>query len=256
MLTGKRIFAVLTAGVCAALMLIAPVSASTVKEETGGKSAVLEAETYPTVYNGVDLSLIYDYNFYMKKYSHLRKRYGNDPAGALKYFGQHGIRAGHQAKKSYNTKTYRWLRNKTHPYAAADKILDKCNWDIRKAFKYASEINYYNGSDLGAYNSPWNKTSNWYFTYGQKNGRGNCYVKSATFVILAREIGFKATQIGGSVPYRSGGNGPHSWAEVVMGGKNWVFDPSFYSARGIGYKFSYGTKGTYKYMNKHKMKLS
>ena len=220
------------------------------------EQAELNAAKYPTVYNGVDLSLIYDYTFYMKKYSYLRKKFGNDPAGAIKYFGQHGIRKGQQAKKSYSAKTYRWLKNKTHPYPAADEILDQCGWELKKAFVYASKIRYYNGSELGAYSSPWNKTSKWYFDFGRKNGKGNCYVKSGTFAILAKEMGYKVTQAGGLVPYRSGNAGPHSWAEIIVNKTVYVFDPSYYHSRGIGYKFKYGTKGTYKYMNIHYLKLS
>ena len=215
----------------------------------------LHAKKYPTTYNGVDLSAVYDFNYYVKNYAYPKKKYSKDPAGAILYFGRYGMRKGHKGKRTFSKSTYQKLFKKTHPYPEADEILDKVNWDFKKAFVYSSNISYRNSADLGAYNSPWKKSSNWYFKYGRRNGRGNCYVKSGTFTILAREMGQKATQIGGSVPYRSGALGPHSWVEIVSGKETWVYDPSFYKSRGIGFKFKYKTPGTYKYQNMHRLSI-
>ena len=209
-------------------------------------AGIAEAASYPTVYNGVNLSAVYDYNYYMKRYPYLKKKYANDPKGALLYFGRNGIRTGQKAKASYSQKTYDALYKKTHPFPAADPILRKIGWSLRSAFDYAHKIPSYHGSELGEYGTPWNKTSKWYFNFGKDKGKGNCYVKAGTFVILAKEIGYKVVQIGGYVPYRSGKLGPHSWVEITRNGKTLVCDPASNQ-----HMFAYGTRGTYKYQNKH-----
>ena len=65
----------------------------------------------------------------------------------------------------------------------------------------------------------------------------------------------------GSVPQANGKNGAHAWCEIKFGKTRYVYDPNFaYSFRNnpkahSGYKFKYGTKGTYRY-NKEKTRIS
>ncbi|MCI6782727.1 MAG: hypothetical protein MR594_03730 [Lachnospiraceae bacterium] len=60
-----------------------------------------------TVYNGVDYSAVYDYNYYIKKYSDIRKVFGNDDAAVLAHFVNNGMSEGRQGKDSFSVTSYR-----------------------------------------------------------------------------------------------------------------------------------------------------
>ncbi len=60
-----------------------------------------------TTYNGVDYSAVYDYNYYLKKYSDLAKIYTNDDIGLLAHFVNCGMGEGRQAKASFDVFSYR-----------------------------------------------------------------------------------------------------------------------------------------------------
>ena len=70
-----------------------------------------------TVWDGVDYSEVYDYNYYIMKYPDLREAFGNNHVAVLKHFVQYGMKEGRQAKETFNVKTYR-----------------KANKDLRKAY--------------------------------------------------------------------------------------------------------------------------
>ena len=130
----------------------------------------------------------------------------------------------------------------------AESVLDSIGWNLRAAFNYSVmpwTVYDVNGSYGVAH----------YATYGFNNHHGNCYVMAGTFVTLARELGYEAYQMSGSVPSIYGGLTPHSWAEVKMeDGKWYVFDPDFAGeAGGNGYQFSYGTRGTWRYTGYSRM---
>ena len=59
-----------------------------------GSAACTQAASYPTVYNGVDYSKIYNYNYYVKKYADVKKKYGTDKKAVLKNFAEHGLHHG------------------------------------------------------------------------------------------------------------------------------------------------------------------
>ena len=210
-----------------------------------------------TIYHGVDLSEIYDYQYYVTNNEYAKTHFVGKPKAAILYFGRYAIRKGVKAKEEYSQDVYQRLYNETHPFPQCDKLLDKLKWSLWNAFKYASKFSSYHGSDLGEYSRPYKKTSKWYYNYLTKKRHGNCYCKAGTFTVLANEIGYKCTQIGGSVPYRRGGTGPHSWVEIVYHGKKYVCDPTYYrtSHGKYGWMFHYGKKGTYRYSAPHKMKL-
>lgn len=65
----------------------------------------------------------------------------------------------------------------------------------------------------------------WYAIYGMEQRRGNCYCYAASFAALARQLGYSATMISGSVPLRAGGWGPHGWVEIYMNGATYICDP-------------------------------
>ena len=60
-----------------------------------------------TTYNGIDYSSVYDYNFYIKKYSDLARIYTNDEVGLLAHFVNCGMAEGRQAKANFDVFSYR-----------------------------------------------------------------------------------------------------------------------------------------------------
>lgn len=65
----------------------------------------------------------------------------------------------------------------------------------------------------------------WYAIYGIEQRAGNCYCYAAAFAAVARQLGYDATMISGSVPLRAGGYGPHAWVELNINGVTYVCDP-------------------------------
>ena len=104
-----------------------------------GSTTTTTTTTSTTVYNGVDYSAVYDYNYYINKYADLKKAFGSDQSKALQHFVNYGMKEGRQAKDTFNVNNYK------SRYA-----------DLQKAF----------GSDLQKYYLH-------YINYGQKEGR-NC----------------------------------------------------------------------------------
>ena len=60
-----------------------------------------------TTYNGIDYSAVYDYNYYLKKYSDLAKIYTNDDIGLLAHFVNYGMGEGRQARADFDVFSYR-----------------------------------------------------------------------------------------------------------------------------------------------------
>jgi hypothetical protein len=60
-----------------------------------------------SIYNGVDYSKVYDYNYYINRYEDLRNAFGNDEAAALKHFVIHGMREGRQASPAFDVYSYK-----------------------------------------------------------------------------------------------------------------------------------------------------
>lgn len=60
-----------------------------------------------TVYNGVDYSAVYDYNYYYGKYADLRAAFGRDDASMLEHFVLYGMGEGRQAKSTFHVQSYR-----------------------------------------------------------------------------------------------------------------------------------------------------
>ena len=59
------------------------------------------------IYNGIDYSLVYDYEYYKKNYADLRAAFGDDPKKYLQHFVENGMREGRQAKASFNVTAYK-----------------------------------------------------------------------------------------------------------------------------------------------------
>ena len=59
-----------------------------------GSAALTEAASFPAVYKGIDYSKIYNYNYYVKTYPDVKKKYGSDKEAVLKNFAEHGLHHG------------------------------------------------------------------------------------------------------------------------------------------------------------------
>lgn len=90
-----------------------------------------------TVYNGVDYKDVYNFSYYIAKYSDMARLYSNDDMGALQHFVNYGMKEGRQGSENFSVQSYR------NQYA-----------DLRKAF----------GSDLKSYYLH-------YISNGKKEGR-------------------------------------------------------------------------------------
>lgn len=53
-----------------------------------------------------DYSSVYDFNFYVNRYSDLKRIYGSDPVGALQHFTTSGMNEGRQASKEFSVDAY------------------------------------------------------------------------------------------------------------------------------------------------------
>ena len=73
------------------------------RRATGGSAIVSPL----TVYNGVDYSKVYDFNYYINKYSDMKKYYANDDVGAIKHFVEHGMAEGRQGKAAFELGSYK-----------------------------------------------------------------------------------------------------------------------------------------------------
>ena len=60
-----------------------------------------------TVYNGVDYSAIYNYNYYISKYADIKAAYGDDDIAVLEHFVTCGMAEGRQASATFDVNSYR-----------------------------------------------------------------------------------------------------------------------------------------------------
>ena len=60
------------------------------------------------VVDGLDYSLVYEYDYYINKYSDIKEFYGlNDKVGVFNHFLKYGMKEGRQAKEDFNVKIYK-----------------------------------------------------------------------------------------------------------------------------------------------------
>ena len=74
---------------------------------TGSSQSTTSTSGAPTVYDGIDYSAVYDYNYYINKYADLRAAFGTDSTAALAHFVKNGMKEGRQAKADFNVMTYK-----------------------------------------------------------------------------------------------------------------------------------------------------
>lgn len=193
--------------------------------------------TYPvTIYKTIDLSPIYDFNYYISTQPDIAALYANDDAGALKHFAQFGIKEGRKAKASYDASVYESIK-KALEYPEAEAVFNAgLPRTLQNAFNYACMPWVYSSTDhtLGTH----------YFAHlGYTQRYGNCFVMAGTFCELAKALGYNAVQCYGAVTVR-GGLSTHSWVEID--GK--VYDPDFtVECNANGFGITYGQRGTLSY---------
>lgn len=100
-----------------------------------------------SVYRGVDLSPIYDFNYYIEKYQDIKQAYGNSPEKAIEHFVRFGMDEGRSGNADFNVHAYRSRYS-----------------DLRAAF----------GNDLKEYYEH-------YLTHGMKEGRSCALVVVTTY---------------------------------------------------------------------------
>lgn len=137
--------------------------------------------------------------------------------------------------------------NANCPYPLALEVLNTVGMDLYKAYKWSVSLVYYGHSPDMPQTAE--TSMEWYAEYGFTNKKGNCYVMAATFCEMARLLGYDAHQISGRVPLATGGWGPHSWVEITMDEKVYVFDPDFeHETKRNGFKITYKQSGTWWYL--------
>ena len=60
-----------------------------------------------TVYNGTDYAAVFNYDYYVNKYSDIKQAFGMDYAAVLKHFVTRGMKEGRQAIATFDVKSYR-----------------------------------------------------------------------------------------------------------------------------------------------------
>lgn len=122
-------------------------------------------------------------------------------------------------------------------YALAAGILDEVGWDLKSAYDWCAEIDYFNATP----DDP-NLGICWFADFGFDQKLGNCYVYAATFTVMARLLGYEARQVDGHIldfEYLH-----HSWVEIIVDGELYVCDPEFEWQKGMnGYMKKYGEEG-------------
>ena len=157
-------------------------------------------------------------------------------------------------RKSYNVKNGKVSGGLIPPTAElaqkADQILQRLGYDLDKEGQDLHKAFNWCVMSYQVYTTGGDKGTAYYATYGMNNHRGNCYCMAASFVVLARELGYEAYEISGYIA----GTYIHSWSEVKIGNKFYVFDPDFVVDQGRnGYQISYGQSGTWRYTDYYTM---
>lgn len=62
---------------------------------------------YVTKYNGKDYSAVYDYNYYVSKYSDIKRAFGSDDKAVLQHFINYGMKEGRQGSAEFDVEFYK-----------------------------------------------------------------------------------------------------------------------------------------------------
>ncbi|MCQ2567158.1 MAG: hypothetical protein MJ127_01970 [Mogibacterium sp.] len=128
-------------------------------------------------------------------------------------------------------------------YAYAINALNKYGWSMNGAYKYSYKLHYAN--------RPYRPTTvKEGALYGFSKGKGNCFVMNCCFHVMLEILADKndLTEIRQVKSSVGAWKAPHSWLEVNIDGKWWIYDANFRNETGRnGFKIYYGKKGTWRY---------
>jgi uncharacterized protein YjdB len=124
-----------------------------------------------------------------------------------------------------------WLDNQIRSICAAHKN------NLQSCFNYVAGFRYRTASLY--------PTGNWAVPLAHDmlvNNSGNCYRYAALFCCIAKQLGYDANVVSGSVPSVSQGKAPHGWVEIHKNGQTYVCDPCLANSyTGINwYMITYG----------------
>lgn len=157
------------------------------------------------------------------------------PFTAEVLFGSSAVRASDSASGTTSTEGLSDVQK------AARAVLDQVGYDLYAAYQWSVGLNYNINLDIGYQTSQ-------AALYSFNTHAANCVGMAATFCWMARELGYQAVVIEGTVPYARGGYGEHAWVEIVVNGTTYVCDPDFEMQMGKnGYLINYGQSGTWMY---------
>ena len=98
-----RFITVLAVLLLSGLALFGAVSVSAASTKTSSTKA---AQTAVTVYKGIDYALVYDFDYYVAHNAYVKKKYSENPKGALKYFVKKGMKKRQRASEDFDVNSY------------------------------------------------------------------------------------------------------------------------------------------------------
>ncbi|MDC7291351.1 hypothetical protein NXH76_26580 [Blautia schinkii] len=158
----------------------------------------------------------------------LKSRYVQDY-----YVGSNGAMSA-KSKKLYNLVKSTISKNTNSSMTKAQKLRACYNYLIKGGFRYVRNYTFKNEAS-------WKMDCAYQML---SNKQGICYHFSSAFGFMARELGYDADIIAGKISSVSGGYSTHSWVEIEISRKNYVFDASMeHGNRGDFYKKTYAQTG-------------
>jgi uncharacterized protein YjdB len=136
----------------------------------------------------------------------------------------------------------------TASYPQASAELDEVGWSLDSAMTAAAGLKY-KSTGISVTASNVSKLA----SYGFTNSRGDAGVMAACFYQMAEALGYDAHMMYGYLMTTSGEKDEHAWVEIDDydgEGETRVFDPYYqHVTDNSGFAFTYGTKGTWRYLD-------
>ena len=77
------------------------------KSDSGmGFETTIEVDGDMVLYDGVDYSPVYDFQYYVSHYEDIKEAYGDDEEAAFRHFVESGMSEGRQASENFNVISY------------------------------------------------------------------------------------------------------------------------------------------------------
>ena len=120
-----------------------------------------------TKYQGLEMSMVYDFYYYYEKYSDLRAAYGADTAAYIAHFARWGTQEWRQAKASFRSDVYDMFRQTF--VSSSQLAMDQKAQNYSSSTKYLILINYtyhYTNVYEKIVDGAWTKIHTWQNTMG------------------------------------------------------------------------------------------